>query len=142
VVVLPLIASVGVAKGSPPRSFAASMNTICRAGTDRANAVGRVSSLEDLVRLGPRLVAVDEWELSRFLKLGRPPRSIAKYVARYISAQRQLNALGRKAVAAARRGDSGTALRLSQQSAGLVRIQETAARRMRTNACLPSAGAR
>ena len=142
VVVLSLTASLGEASGSAPRSFAASMNTICRVGTERANAVGQVTSLDDLVSLGPRLVAVDEWELSRFLKLDPPPRSIAKYVAEYISAQRQLNTLGRKAVAAARRGDAGSAVRMSQKSAEFVRIQETEGRRIGAKACLPSAGAR
>ena len=107
------------------------MNTICRVGTERANAIGQVTSLDDLVLLGPRLVAVDDWELSHFLKLGLPPRSIAKHVAQYISAQRQLNTLGRKAVAAARRGDAGSAVRLSQKSAVFVRIQETEGRRSR-----------
>ena len=142
VFVVALIASLGQANGSTPRSFAASMNTICRVGTERANAIGQVTSLGDLVLLGPRLVAVDGWELSRFLKIGLPPRSIARYVAKYISAQRQLNALGRKAVAAARRGDAGSAMRLSQKSAVFVRIQETQARRIGAKACRPSAGAR
>jgi hypothetical protein len=142
VVVLSLIASLGRANGSTPRSFAASMNTICRVGTERANLIGQVTSLDDLVLLGPRLVAVDDWELSHFLKLGLPPRSIAKHVARYISAQRQLNTLGRKAVAAARRGEAGSAVRLSQKSAVFVRIQETEGRRIGARACLPSAGAR
>jgi hypothetical protein len=118
------------------------MNTICRVGSERANAIGQVNSLDDLVSLGPRLVAVDDWELRRFLKLGPPPRSIAKYVAQYISAQRQLNTLGRKAVAAARRGDTASAVRLSQKSAMFVRIQETEGRKIGAKACLPSAGAR
>jgi hypothetical protein len=118
------------------------MNTICRVGTARANAIGQVTSLDDLVLLGPRLVTVDDWELSRFLKLGLPPRSIARYVAEYISAQRQLNTLGRKAVAAARRGDAGSAVRLSQKSAVFVRMQEADGRRIGARACLPSAGAR
>ena len=142
VVVLSLTAPLGQASGSTPSSFVASMNTICRVGTARANAIGQVTSLDDLVLLGPRLVTVDDWELSRFLKLGLPPRSIARYVAEYISAQRQLNTLGRKAVAAARRGDAGSAVRLSQKSAVFVRMQEADGRRIGARACLPSAGAR
>jgi hypothetical protein len=118
------------------------MNSICRVGTQRANKIGQVASLNDLVTLGPRLVAVDDWELKQFQKLGRPPRSIAKYVARFISAQRRLNALGRKAVAAAKHGDAGSAIRLSQQSAALSHVQETEGRKIAARTCLPSVGAR
>jgi hypothetical protein len=118
------------------------MNAICRVGTERANRIGQVASLNDLVTLGPRLVAVDEWELKHFLKLGPPPRSIAKHVARFISAQRQLNTLGRKAITAAKHGDTSSAVRLSQQSAAFSQVQETEGRSIAARACLPSAGAR
>jgi hypothetical protein len=88
---VPLGALAAEATSATPRSYAGSMNAICLAGSERANAIGQVTSVDDLVTLGPRLVAVDDWELGRFLKLGRPPQSIAKHVARYVSAQRQLN---------------------------------------------------
>jgi hypothetical protein len=139
---VPLVVLVGKAKSSTPHSFAASMNVICRVGTQRANRIGQVTSLDDLVTLGPRLVAVDDWELKQFLKLGPPPRSIAKHVARFISAQRQLNNLGRKAITAAKNGDTSTAIRLSHQSAAVSQVQETEGRKIAARACLPSAGAR
>jgi hypothetical protein len=139
---VPLGALAAGATSATPRSYAGSMNAICLAGSERANAIGQVTSVDDLVTLGPRLVAVDDWELGRFLKLGRPPQSIAKHVARYVSAQRQLNSLGRKAVAAAGRGDAASAVRLSRRSAVLVRIQESEGRKIGARACLPSAGAR
>jgi hypothetical protein len=84
-----------------------------RHGAGERRRSGHQPGRPRVARATPR--TVDEGELSRFLKLGLPPRSIAKYVAQYISAQRQLNALGRKAVAAARHGDAGSAVRLSQK---------------------------
>ena len=118
------------------------MNGICLAGPKRANAIGQVQSLGDLATLGTRLIAVDKWELDRIVALGQPPRSIASYVDQFVAAQQKINSLGAQAVSAAMRGDAEGAERIGAQSDEFTRVQELAARRIRTSACMPSNGAR
>ena len=141
VAVLALTPSLAAVSSSPP-SFAASMSRVCAIGTARANAVGQVSSVEDLVRLGPHLIAIDQWELEEIVKLGAPPAPIAKYVSQFVAMQRRIDSLGSEAFSAARSGDAVTAERLSQRSSALTRTQDFDARMIGAARCLSSMGAR
>lgn len=138
-----LALSPSVAAASPSsRSFAASMSRVCSIGTARANALGQVGSVEDLARLGPRLIAIDQWEVKEIVKLGAPPALIAKYVSQFVATQRRIDSLGIEAVSAARRGDALTAERLSQRSSVFTRTQDRDARTIGATRCLSSSGAR
>jgi len=141
VAVLAVAPSLAVASLSPA-GFAVSMSRVCVIGTARANAVGQVSSVMDLVRSGPRLIAIDQWELNEIVKLGASPAAIAKYVSQFIAEQRRIDSLGSDAVSAARRGDAFTAERLSQRSSALMRTQDLDARMIGAAKCVSSTGAR
>lgn len=118
------------------------MSRVCVVGTARANAIGQVNSVEDLVRLGPHLIAIDQWELKEIVRLGAPPAPVAKYVSEYVATQRRIDTLGTEAVSAAKRGDAATAERLSQRSGALTRIQDIDARMIGATKCLSATGAR
>jgi hypothetical protein len=133
---LALLAASAATAASP---FATAMNRVCHAANLRVANVGVSESLYELAANEPRLLAADQWEVTRLVRLGKAPRALAAPFAKYLSLQRRIDGLESQMLSAAKHVHLST-VETDQAQVGLLqKKQDAAARKLGAPACLSTA---